>query len=53
MAPTSSITKEFVIKSDEAAKRLLDLKSPEKKEDEKEDDSYERGQELLKSLRLK
>ena len=50
--PTSSITKEFVIRSDEAAKRLLELKSQEKEENQNEDDSYERGKELLKSLRL-
>ena len=50
---TKSITKEFVIRSNEAAKRLADLKPEDPKKKQVEDDSYEKGKELLKSLRLR
>ena len=50
--PTSSITKEFVIRSDEAAKRLIDLKPEDESKKQIKDDSFEKGKELLKSLRV-
>ena len=49
---TSSITKQFVIRSNEAAKKLIALKPENESKKQTKDDSFEKGKELLKSLRL-
>ena len=49
---TSSITKEIVIKDEEALKRFIDIEenSAPLKLDDAETDSYEKGKELLKRI---
>ena len=49
---TKSITREFVIRDDEAARRLLELKPEPSSKKQKKDDSYDKGKELVKNLRL-
>ena len=50
--PTSSITKEIIIKDEEALKRFIDIQknATPLKLDDAETDSYEKGKELLKRI---
>ena len=49
--PTSPITKEFVLKDDEAAKRLLKVLTEEPTRKVEDKHAYEKGKEKLKQLR--
>ena len=50
---TSSITKQFVLQDDEAAKRLLKVLNEETKRKTEKRHTFEQGEAKLKQLRLR